>query len=187
MKGVKFVSKSLISIISFSAGSAIGSAVTWIFVKKKYEKIAQEEIDSVKEIFSKRNEETKSEENDIPEFEDEDYEEYETITHSYGQSSIPNLGHDKPYTISPAEFGEDDEYERFNFTYYSDGTLTDENDCIIEDVEGTIGLDVFAHFGEFEDDSVHVRNDREKCEYEILFDQRTYDDVLKQKPYLMED
>ena len=62
-----------------------------------------------------------------------------------------------------------------------------EDVVIIEDVEGTIGLDVSAHFGEFEDDSVHVRNDREKCEYEILFDQRTYDDVLKQKPYLMED
>lgn len=178
---------STIGLISFAAGAAIGSAVTWIFVKKKYEKIAQEEINSVKETFSKRNEETKSEENDIPEFEEEDYEEYETITQSYGRESIPSLGHDKPYTISPAEFGEDDEYERFNFTYYSDGTLTDENDCIIEDVEGTIGLDVSAHFGEFEEDSVHVRNDREKCEYEILFDQRTYDEVLKQKPYLTED
>ena len=45
----KAVSYSLI----FSTGVAIGSFVTWKMVKTKYERIAQEEIDSVKETFSK--------------------------------------------------------------------------------------------------------------------------------------
>lgn len=183
-----FVNKSTIGLISFAAGAAIGSAVTWIFTKKKYEKIAQEEIDSVKEVFTKRIEEaTETVEDDIPEFDEKDYEEYGTIVESYGNAYVPNLGSDKAYTISPADFGEIEDYDRFNFTYYADGTLTDENDCIIEDVVGAIGLDVEAHFGEFEDDAVHVRNDRLKCDYEILYDQRDYAEVLNQKPYLAED
>ena len=36
----------------FTAGAAIGSVVTWKFVKTKYEQIAQEEIDSVKEEYA---------------------------------------------------------------------------------------------------------------------------------------
>ena len=38
-------------VLLFTAGAAIGSAVTWMLVKTKYEKIAQEEIDSVKEEY----------------------------------------------------------------------------------------------------------------------------------------
>ena len=184
-----FVNKSTVGLISFAAGAAIGSVATWIFIKKKYEKIAQEEIDSVKEVFAKKIEEAAAqvEENDIPEFDEEDYEEYGRLTNTYCDPDFPHLGSGKAYTISPTIFGEIEDYERFNFTYYADGTLTDENDCIIEDVEGVIGLDVAAHFGEFEDDAVHVRNDRLKCEFEILYDQRDYAEVLNQKPYLAED
>ena len=48
----------------------------------------------------------------------------------------------------------------------------------------TIGKDSLTHFGEYEDDSVFVRNDRLKADYEILMDQRTYAEVLQEKPYL---
>jgi hypothetical protein len=44
----------LINTIAFAAGAAIGSAVTWKLIKTKYERIAQEEIDSVKATFSNR-------------------------------------------------------------------------------------------------------------------------------------
>lgn len=40
--------------VMFVLGAAVGSVVTWQYTKKKYEQIAQEEIDSVKEIFSRR-------------------------------------------------------------------------------------------------------------------------------------
>ena len=58
----------LSNIIIFAAGAAIGSAVTWKLLKTKYEQIAQEEIDSVKAVFSRREESDDSEED-----EDEDY------------------------------------------------------------------------------------------------------------------
>ena len=38
----------------FIVGAAIGSVTTWYFVKDKYEKIADEEIESVKEYYSNR-------------------------------------------------------------------------------------------------------------------------------------
>ena len=41
-------------LIIFAAGAVIGSAVTWKLVKDKYERIANEEIKSVKEVFSKK-------------------------------------------------------------------------------------------------------------------------------------
>ena len=43
-------------IFAFILGAASGSAVTWYSVKKKYEEIAQREIDSVKEVFAKKRE-----------------------------------------------------------------------------------------------------------------------------------
>ena len=43
-----------INVLMFAAGAAIGSAVTWKVVKTKYERIVQEEIDSVKETFASR-------------------------------------------------------------------------------------------------------------------------------------
>lgn len=41
-----------INVLVFAAGAAIGSAVTWKVVKTRYERIAQEEIESVKEVYA---------------------------------------------------------------------------------------------------------------------------------------
>ena len=53
-------------------------------------------------------------------------------------------------------------------------------------MDNVVGLESLAHFGEYEDDSVFVRNDRLKCDYEILLDQRTCSDVIKQRPHQTE-
>lgn len=92
----------------------------------------------------------------------------------------------KPYIISPEEFGEFEDYERISLSYYADQVLADEDDEKVEDVDNVIGLESLTHFGEFEDDSVFIRNDRLRCDYEILLDQRTYSDVIKQRPHQME-
>lgn len=43
----------LFGAIAFATGAAIGSVVTWFVIKTKYEQIAQDEIDSVKEEFDR--------------------------------------------------------------------------------------------------------------------------------------
>ena len=94
---------------------------------------------------------------------------------------------EKPYVISPEEFGEFEEYEKISLTYYADQVLTDENNEEVDDVEEIVGEESLTHFGEYEDDSVFVRNDRLKCDYEILLDQRNYSDVTKTMPHRVEE
>ena len=86
--------------------------------------------------------------------------------------------HNKPYVIEPEIFGEDPDYETISLTYYADGVLTDENNCIIDpgEIESLIGEESLDHFGEYEDDSVFVRNEERKTDYEILSVPGNYDD-----------
>ena len=62
------------AVISFVAGAAIGSLLAWKFAKDKYERIAQEEIDSVKEYYKEAAEEEEILINP-PRIEEEDIEE----------------------------------------------------------------------------------------------------------------
>ena len=172
-------------------------------LKDKYAEIAQEEIDSVKEVFARREQERKDEsvkktvaegiknvDKNKPEL--KEYAEklkrtgYVRYSDRTGEEDAEPEELDKPYVIPPEQFGDNDEYEQISLTYYADAVLTDENDEIIEDVEETVGFESLNHFGEYEDDSVFVRNDARKCDYEILLDQRTYSEVAKGRPHQME-
>lgn len=173
----------------FTAGAAIGSAVTWKLVKTKYEQIANEEIESVKETFSRGH---RADVNPIDESDDEENFEMseeniaklkETIesngyrNYSIKKESEVNENMNKPYVISPDEFDEND-YEVETLNYYQDGVLTDLQDNIIEDVESMVGEDSLNHFGEYEDDSVFVRNEERGIEYEILLNDNNYSDLF---------
>ena len=191
-------------VVSFAIGAAIGSVVTWKVVKDKYEKIAQEEgyANYGDEVYSKREtvKKVESEEKaqeirekadlakdkpNIMEFaakiaQEEGYA-------NYGDSEKPTEEPPKPdgevYVIPPEEFGMLDGYDTISLTYYADQILADDDDRPIDNVEETITFDSLTHFGEYEDDSVFVRNDRLKVDFEILKDLRKYADVLAQNPY----
>lgn len=192
-------------ILSFVAGAGIGSAVTYKLLKVKYEQFAQEQIDSVKETYQRRNElkfiDEAHDVNDdgiVKESVEDGANEKPDISVSDYAKQLKDLGYtkysdissdkneekegeqkpmiDKPYVIPPEEFGEFEDYECISLTYYADKVLTDDNDELVEDVDDIVGLDSLNHFGEYEDDSVHVRNDRLKCDYEILYDPRKYSD-----------
>jgi hypothetical protein len=163
--------------VSFIAGVITGSLVAWQYAKKKYEKIAQEEIDSVKRSFAKRMVNYEKQEEDI--FEGAEIHEYSKVVENLGYVKKEMNVMDIPYVISPDEFGQDESYETISLTYYADGVLADDDDEMVEDVENLVGFDSLNHFGEYEDDSVFVRNDRLKCDYEILLDHRKYTDVKR--------
>ena len=91
-----------------------------------------------------------------------------------------------PYIIPPEEFGENEDYDTISLTLYSDGVLADDADKPITDIDEVIGNESLEHFGEYEDDSIFVRNDKLKCDYEVLIDERKYAQVLDDKPYLKE-
>lgn len=94
---------------------------------------------------------------------------------------------DKPYVIPPEDFGEKDDYSTESLVYFKDGVLADDMDHRIEDVEAMVGVESLNHFGEYEDDSVFVRNDRLKIDFEILLDERVYADVPKHHYHLVEE
>lgn len=87
-----------------------------------------------------------------------------------------------PYIIYPEEFGAVPGYETVSLNYFSDNVLADEDDVIVDDIDNTVGVHSLNHFGEYADDSVYVRNERKKCDYEILRDVRRYADVIEQRP-----
>ena len=194
--------RSLFSL-GFIIGAASGATVAWYLLKDKYETLAQEEIDSVKEVFARREQEMKDEtvkRNVAEGIKDSDrtkpdLKEYAEQLKKNGYTRYSDLSADdegvsdkqtKPYVIPPEQFGVDENYDQISLTYYADGVLADENDEVIEDVEDAVGIDSLNRFGEYEDDSVFVRNDARKCDYEILLDQRTYSEVVEDMPHQME-
>ena len=86
---------------------------------------------------------------------------------------------EKPYIIGPDDFGEEYDYETTTLTYYADGVLEDDYYVVIdkEEVDDMVGLDSFNHFGEYEKDTVFVRNERLKTDFEIQRDLRKYSET----------
>lgn len=176
-------------ILIFAAGVAIGSAVTWKVIKNKYEKLADEEIASVKEVWSKKHStdedvveaNEKDSKTDITQQpkKNQDFKDYRAIQEIIDENGYKEEENymDK-YVISPEEYGES-ELPSESLTYWADGVVTDEANCIMDedDIEETIGGDALTHFGEYEDDSVFVRNETLAKEYEILMDTRRFSDV----------
>lgn len=189
----------IVNVLIFAAGAAIGSVVTWKLVKTKYEKIANEEIESVKERFADLKNNT-DEAKDEPELERPDEKpapdpksdvvkkEYRTIIEESGYSNeeVEDVG-TKPYVIAPDEFGEIEEYTVASLTYYADNVLTDDWDNIIKNVDELVGKDSLKRFGEYEDDSVFVRNEQTQTDYEILLDVRTFKEATEFNRRLQEE
>ena len=183
------------NIISFFAGIGIGAISMWFGIRKYYEKLSRDEIESVKETFSKfkKTDETitKTEEPDDNKkteaevFPEKDYIDYAKAIDKMKEShKKKNEVERAPYSISPDEFEKDNGYSAIDLTYYSgDGVLADDEDEIIEDIEGTVGKDFMNHFGDYEDDSVFIRNDNLKTDYEILKDNRSFHEIYEKINY----
>lgn len=183
----------LLYLVMFAAGATIGSAVSWQLAKNKYKQIADEEIQSVKDAFSKKENDVNTKlstanemlkknmvNNNLNSTGKDAYKDILT-TNKYlysentnAKKEVPETG---PYVISPDEFGELDDYETISLTYYSDKVLADDMDQVIDDYLVCVGNDFMNHFGEYEDDSVFIRNDVRKCDYEILYDLRPYSEL----------
>lgn len=177
------------NIFMFATGVIIGSLATWKYVEDKYKKIADEEIADVKRVYSEQKEKTEIITEDITEQTEvytptkEEVEKNDTMIDKLNYSTFSKKDKkeadevEKPYVIAPEEFGECD-YSTVSLTYYADDVLTyDEDDEIVVDRDDIVGNDAVNHFGEYEEDSVFVRNDARKCDYEILYDQRNYHDI----------
>lgn len=176
---------------AFAAGVAVGVAVSYKYLKTYFEKIAQEEIDSVYESLApaqKESEEpTKKDVEDEIVLEKVEYADVLTSTGYAGKEITEKEVSDvKPYVISDSEFAalDDSEYDIITLTYYSDGILSDDRDDIIYDIDDIIGEESLEHFDDVDEngnpvDTIYVVNDELGTAYEILRDNRAYESVTR--------
>ena len=193
----------LSSVIIFCGGVFIGGFLTWDFFKTKYEKIADEEIASVKETFEHReprpDKNYKVEEalkgNDayinvspgvaeriIQIIDSNGYRNYSNAQieiEKKGGAADMELKH--PYVITPEQYEDNVDYTKVSLTWYSDKILEDDWGNVL-DPDDVIGSDALTTFGQYEKDSVFVRDDDEQIDYEVLLDTRSYKETYGHDP-----
>lgn len=100
---------------------------------------------------------------------DEDMSKEEIDMAEWESKSIWNSEKRPPYVITFSEFEDHDELDKITLIYYTvGGTLTTEDDEMIEDVRGTVGTCIEdSNFGESEDRVMFVRNKRLGSDFEI--------------------
>lgn len=193
----------LSSVIIFCGGVFIGGFLTWDFFKTKYEKIADEEIASVKETFEHR--EPRPDKNynveEVPKVNDTYInvspgvaERIIQIIDSNGYRNYSNAKIEiekkggtadmelkQPYVITPEQYEDNVDYTKVSLTWYNDEVLEDDWGNVL-DPDDVIGSEALKTFGQYEKDSVFVRDDDEQIDYEILLDTSSYKETYGHDP-----
>ena len=193
----------LSSVIIFCGGVFIGGFLTWDFFKTKYEKIADEEIASVKETFGHReprpDKNYKVEEslkvNDayinvspgvaeriVQIIDSNGYRNYSnTAIETDKKGGTADMELKQPYVITPEQYEDNVDYTKVSLTWYNDEVLEDDWGNVL-DPDDVIGSDALKTFGQYEKDSVFVRDDDEQIDYEVLLDTRSYKETYGHDP-----
>ena len=195
------MNNALKNLFIFAVGAAAGAVATWKLLNDKYEKLYHEEVEAYKEYHKEKSDKAASEPKPEPEPEVKKEEHINKVDQDpimnklrdtieragytdYSTTKVKNESEEKdmrPYVIRPEELGDQIGYDVIELTYYADGVVAEEDD-VMDDVDEVIGIDSLGHFGQFEEDAVCVRNDRLKCDYQILLDERKYSDVIDKEP-----
>lgn len=195
----------LTALAAMAIGVGAGGAAAYRYTRKKYDKLVQEEITSIKEMYRSKTAAYEATQRAGGEVQKTDSaSDFTTVSkEDIGVQSlvdyaacIKDQGYDDSdeedqvdviELIPPEALGEKPGYEVISLTYYADGILADDENEMIGDVEGLIGADALGSFGTYEDDAVDVRNHAHKCDYEILRDKRTYADVIRGTSHMLEE
>lgn len=179
-------------VIIFLAGAAIGGAAAWFYQEHRYNSIIDDEINSVKETFAKREKEETdiskalkeiaSENVNKPSILDIDTSLYEykdeIERRNYSTKSASKLEPieekeiekvDKPYIIDQSEFREFSDYGHVTLDYYIDGVLADADfpSDPIDDPEEIVGDCLKNLTKDNMEDWIYIRSDSKKKDYEI--------------------
>lgn len=179
--------RGLIVFIAFVTGGISGGVGTWLFLRKKYQDKADAEIESVKAEFKKKYKASKDipdPEKPAPVPEDEKKEnkteamkEYEELANKYsGQVNNP-----KTYEIITPQQFEESSLPSKTIDYFVDGVLAfhgSDKQLTRKDIQLYIGPDALNSIGKFEEDAIHVRNNRLRTDYEVLKQPISYQEAL---------
>lgn len=157
------------TLFAFVTGAALGAIGAWYYFNKKYicddpEPIEEEQPD-LKSKITRHPIEDETEEST----EKDDKTSYNKVAKQYSADAEEK----GPYIIEREEFNDGTVPFHCTYSYFEDGILTDEYNAIVDDAEvkEALGEDFVNHFDE---DLVYVRNEKRKCDYEILREGFTY-------------
>ena len=184
----------ILAAISFGVGAAVSGITSWLIVKKKYEKRHQAEMDAVWEdlMNGKRDEDSASEEPATKLSHSESA--VETVLEKPNlfdyASKVKDLGYDtasdelsktndRIYEISENDLDED-LYDQIPITLYADGIFADDQDYPMKRIEDYFPEDIYRLMeGK---DSIWIRNEIKKTDYEICRSQLTFGEMLDRHP-----
>ena len=209
------MNKKIFGLLTFALGAAAGFFAGGFLSADKHRKILEAEVTAAKAFYKQKYDQNSAKvkkhvvsEPSVKNDEKKDEQEAPTPEkpglkpdlasyiaqveqYRHPEKDRPHIVSNKngPVVIPPDEVGDEPDYEVISMTYYADGILVDEDDIVYtkEEIERSVGLSSLSTFGRYEDDSVFVRNDQRKLYFEILLNEQSYADVLKEKPYIQED
>jgi hypothetical protein len=117
---------------------------------------------------------------------EEEVTEYNKIASNYQpdrETIRKSRNNNVPYLITADEFMDDGihEDEKVVLTYYEEGgTIADEDDSIMDNVDEILGKENLNHFGDNPDDPdvIHIRNEAKGVDYEIVRNKLSYSEVV---------
>lgn len=165
----------------FTSGVIVGAGLTYACIKGKYEKRLREEVDSFREGRDKPEIKIKltaeAETYNVLNDKKEDTEKYEELTKEYSgdaekviEESVSEENISKAaYIISMEDYKEVNSYEKKSLNYYTeDEVLTDDEDNVIEDIDGTIGNYAISCLETYDDEVIYIRNEKISVDYEVV-------------------
>ena len=101
---------------------------------------------------------------------------------------LGGLDEDYIYGLEDVDFSlklHENGYKTKTLFYYNDHVVTDDRGKVLSEnsIEKLIGKESLTTFGQYESDSVFVRNDELETDYEILRDTRNFSDVVNKNAH----
>ena len=167
-------------ILYFLAGAGLGAGLAWYLTKRHYESFLEDEIDSIRESYEEEKEfeddkkiyrakvrtlgYSEEQETPIVPIDEEDVNADGTLKDEV--NPFPGEEAEHPYTIGPDAYHDEQLFDKATITYYTetDTLVTDEEEFIEPDLIG----DALSKFGEYEEDTVFVRNEKMGMDFEII-------------------
>lgn len=183
------------NVLIFLGGATLGGVVTTLYFKRQmkmldeeYQRIVTDEIERFidsKCTESKEESQTDNTLEEINSLNDEKIEcseikeilvPYNTETEDDEESEQVAL-----YFITPDEYGDDDDYNTRVLTMFTDGVVTDEDNCIfdIEYFGEAIIKTLRSKAKKYSDGLFYIRDENEKVDYEVVRESIDFDTFLK--------
>ncbi len=159
----------LSNVAIFAAGVVAGGFVMWCYIKPKLEEAIEKNMEKPAENEPEVDAEVTTSEQIT-------FDDYTQVLNKTGYNAgMPETDDQKPYVITPEEFGET-ENDEVEFTLFADGILADEcgNAIDDEDVEAWVGRANLERMGEHEKDVLYIRNNKQGTDYIICKDLSNY-------------